>query len=31
MPGSRSDWFGSPVTTMVEFQPRRVSSIFSCM
>ena len=27
--GSRSDWLGSPVTTMVEFQPSRVSSIFS--
>ena len=30
MPGRRSDCCGSPVTTMVECQPSRVSSIFSC-
>ena len=29
--GSRSVWAGSPVITMVECQPRRVSSILICV
>ena len=30
MPGGRSVWVGSPVTTMCEFSPRRVRNIFIC-
>jgi hypothetical protein len=31
MPFNRSVWSGSPVSTIVERQPRRVKSILSCV
>ena len=31
VPGGRSTWVGSPVTTMREFSPRRVRNIFICV